>query len=86
MLFPNTFDIAINTHVKSVFQQYIKKYNTKYKNYYIFRPKSYYNLNDQEQELAWHPIDEIIKDIGEKSTIFYSINDLKNALEQDKAS
>ncbi len=80
--YPKTYDVQMNLHVKQIFQQFFEKNKHQYQKCYIFRPTSYYNTKNQEQELVIHPIDAIIKEFNEEISIFYTIDELQSTFEQ----
>jgi 7-cyano-7-deazaguanine tRNA-ribosyltransferase len=78
--YPRNYDCALNQHAKLVFHQYFEKFRSHYKKFWIFRPQIYYDNQNQEKSLPDHPIDAIIEKSTEKSPIFSTIDQLKDAL------
>jgi len=80
--YPEINDLQIDHHAEAIFQIYLKTHQSNYKYFCIFRPKQYYNNNNQERELLRHPIDAIINKPYEKFAVFSSMEELKIHLEE----
>ncbi|MDD1777804.1 MAG: tRNA guanosine(15) transglycosylase TgtA [Candidatus Helarchaeota archaeon] len=82
--YPRNYDSAMNHHAKLLFHQYLEKFRSHYKKIYLIRPQTYCDNQNQEKSLHFHPIDAIIEENTESITIFNTIEQLKNALEQSQ--
>ncbi|MHA1130929.1 MAG: tRNA guanosine(15) transglycosylase TgtA [Candidatus Helarchaeota archaeon] len=79
--YPKIYDNEMTLHAKEIFSRFLKKYEHFYKICYLFRPKHYFNLKNQKQDLVYHPIDEILEYYDSESAIFHQMIELKTVLD-----
>ncbi|MHA1266730.1 MAG: tRNA guanosine(15) transglycosylase TgtA [Candidatus Helarchaeota archaeon] len=78
--FPRTFDFQMFQHTKTVIKRYLEQHQDHYQKFFIFRPETIYDTQNQQQKLEIHPIDEIINEFRTKFSIVNSLQHLEAQL------